>query len=82
MIQEDSLFNKNYEQALEHLKTRAGTRKLSRKEIENELDALYKYEGLDWAGRGELKRIEIESSILAYQVFLLEYMDSVYLPSF
>ncbi|MGD1823525.1 MAG: hypothetical protein ACPKM0_12295 [Pleomorphochaeta sp.] len=38
--------------------------------IKKELESYYKYEGLDWTGRGDTKQAEIEGTIMAYQVFI------------
>lgn len=55
------------------LKTLYERRKLNDFSFENikkELESYYKYDGLDWTGRGETKQAEIDGTIMAYQVFI------------
>jgi hypothetical protein len=63
-------YDENYERTLAKLQALAGTPEFSLDTVRRELDALYRYEGLDWTGRGELKQAEIEGTILAYQIFI------------
>jgi hypothetical protein len=68
-------FDENYERTLAKLQALAGTPEFSLDTVRRELDALCRYEGLDWTGRGELKQAEIEGSILAYQVFIRRFTE-------
>ena len=63
-------FDENYERTLQRLQAESERPDFSLETIRGELAALCVYEGHDWTGRGELKRAEIEGSILAYQIFL------------
>jgi hypothetical protein len=66
------ILDDTFETVLGTLKLRLLSDTFSLETVRNELDSLYKYEGLDWVGRGEVKRAEIEGTILAYQVFINE----------
>jgi len=66
------ILDDTFEAVLSTLKLRLLSDTFSLETVKNELDSLYKYEGLDWVGRGEVKRAEIEGTILAYQVFINE----------
>ncbi|NCD04568.1 MAG: hypothetical protein EOL97_00455 [Spirochaetia bacterium] len=59
-----------YNSILTTLETRYNELQLSLTEIKEELDSLYKYEGLAWTGRGDYKQAEIEGTIFAYEVFI------------
>ena len=69
-IAAQNAFDENYERTLHRLQAASERPDFSLETIRGELDALCVYEGHDWIGRGELKRAEIEGSILAYQIFL------------
>ncbi len=70
MNTEEIVFDENYEKTMAKLTASAERPDFSLETVKNELNALYIYEGQDWAGRGELKQSEIAGAILAYQVFL------------
>lgn len=44
-------------------------------EIEQQLEALYQYDGMAWTGRADIKQSEIEGQILAYQAFIKRYKE-------
>lgn len=67
------LFDDYYDETLAWLEERTSDKNYSLITIINELDNLHKYEGLDWTGRGELKRAEIEGKIWAYIAFINRY---------
>jgi hypothetical protein len=69
------ILDDTFETVLGTLKLRLLSDTFSLETVRNELDSLYKYEGLDWVGRGEVKRAEIEGTILAYQVFINEQVN-------
>jgi hypothetical protein len=64
-----------FEGILTALRIRSEKSDFSIEEIKGELESLYKYEGLGWAGRGDYKQAEIEGSILAFQVFISEFEE-------
>jgi hypothetical protein len=70
MDTEQKIFDDAYENTLAALQAAALQPDFTLQTVRNELAALYKYEGLDWTGRGDIKQAEISGSILAYQVFL------------
>ena len=72
MKTEEIIFDDSYELTLAKLNSGAEKPDFQLDRVRNKLDALYKYEGLDWTGRGELKQAEISGAILAYQVFINE----------
>lgn len=67
---EEQVFDTSYEETLAALEIRSRSDSFSLEQIRNELRDLYKFEGLDWTGRGGLKQAEIGGTILAYQAFL------------
>lgn len=67
---EDIIFDNSYTSTKENLIERIKKNLISREGVNAELDSLYKYEGLDWIGRGEIKNMSIQGSIAAYQVVL------------
>jgi hypothetical protein len=67
------ILDDSFDSVYSALKRRSALDTFSLETVKNELDSLYVYEGHGWVGRGEFKQAEIEGSILAYQVFLLEY---------
>ncbi len=76
MTAEEHAFEKSFKETSDFLKFRSEGENFSITTIKNELDSLYKYEGLDWVGRGELVNSEIQGSIVAYQVFIKEWVDA------
>lgn len=71
---EDEIFKTSYQETLTMLDLRSKTDTFDISSIKGELNSLYKYEGLDWVGRGEIKNSEISGSISAYQVFINQYL--------
>jgi len=69
----EQIFDEQYEIILSSLEARSRTPEFSPEQIENELESLYKYDGLDMTGRGEVLQARNEGSILAYQVFLMRW---------
>ncbi|MDC7125261.1 MAG: hypothetical protein PQJ46_06830 [Spirochaetales bacterium] len=59
-----------YDATLLALEQRAAMKNFDIEEIRNELDALYIYQGHGWGGRGMVKDAEIDSQVIAYEVFL------------
>lgn len=57
------------------LKERSHHKGFSIETIRNELDSLYKYDGLDLTGRGVVVQAKNESAILAYQLFLYRWNE-------
>jgi len=66
----EQLFDEQYEIILASLEARALKAGFSLEQIENELESLYRYDGLDQDGRGTALQARNEGAILAYQVFL------------
>ncbi|MDC7227722.1 MAG: hypothetical protein PQJ61_13240 [Spirochaetales bacterium] len=64
-----------YDSVAATLEERAAAPGFNIEDIRSELDALYRYSGLGWAGRGMIKEQEINSSIMAYEVFLVRYRE-------
>lgn len=70
------IYDDTYEGILNSLQTRSKNIDFSFNIVKEELDSLYKYEGLGWTGRGDLKQAEIEGTILAFEVFIMQYKNS------
>ena len=45
--------------------------------VKGELESLYKYEGLDYDGRGEVLQAQLEGQILAFEVFISRFDKEV-----
>lgn len=69
----ERVFDDSYETILQSLSLRAERCELTYEMLNAELESIYKYEGLDWEGRGDSKQAEIEGTILAYQIFMKDY---------
>lgn len=69
MVIEDN-YSENYKVVMALLEKKASESNFDRDEIKRELESLYNYEGLGWAGRGMIKDAEISASIAAYEAFL------------
>ncbi|MBI9102690.1 MAG: hypothetical protein JEY99_09755 [Spirochaetales bacterium] len=67
---EDETYEKSYKRTLAMLELDSQTESFNLQKVIETLKALYQYEALDWAGRGEIKNAEISGSISAYQVFI------------
>jgi len=67
------ILDEQYEIILTSLEARSKTPGFSQEQVQNELESLYKYDGLDMTGRGEILQARNEGSILAYQVFLMRW---------
>jgi len=72
---EETVFDESYVMTLRQLVDRSRLEGFSIALLEDELDTLQKYEGLDWTGRGEVKNAEIRGQILAYQAFILRWKN-------
>jgi len=73
---EDKTFEKSYEDTLGMLELKSQNKSFDITDIQGELNTLYIYEGHDWVGRGELKNSDIRGEILAYQVFIKNYLKT------
>ena len=73
MTTETIIYEDNYNDTYNNLKNRSILSGFSIYDVKRELDSLYRYEDLDWSGRGEMKNMEIQGAIAAYQVFLNEW---------
>lgn len=71
----ESIFDDSYESTYKNLTIKAANLNFDFENIKNELDSLYKYDGLAWTGRGDLKQKEIDGQILAYQAFIKRYKE-------
>lgn len=69
----EQLSDEKFEVTLHSLEERTNDHEFSIQNIKGELQSLYKYEGLDGEGRGEVLQAEIEGSILAFEVFIDKY---------
>lgn len=67
--------DETYYSMLATLEKRYNELGLTLKDIKQELDSLYKYEGLAWTGRGDYKQAEIEGTIFAYEVFISRHEE-------
>lgn len=72
------IFDDTYEIILAGLISELKEPQFSRELVQEELDSFYHLEGLNWAGRGDVKQAEIEGTILAYQAFLMRYDSGKY----
>ena len=68
------IYKASYQETLDMLDLRSRDESFEIDSIKEELNSLYKYEGLDWVGRGEIKNSEISGSISAYQVYISQYL--------
>ena len=73
MTTEEKIFDENFERTVGFLRGSVNMATFSIETIKAELQDLYKYEGLDYTGRGALKQAEIAGSILGYEVFIKEW---------
>ncbi|MBK5201672.1 MAG: hypothetical protein JJE21_09135 [Spirochaetaceae bacterium] len=62
-----------YEGILRSLKIRSENTDFSLEHVKGELESLYKYEGLDGEGRGDVLQARLEGSILAFEVFISSF---------
>ncbi|MCY1151839.1 MAG: hypothetical protein PQJ49_03090 [Sphaerochaetaceae bacterium] len=67
------VFDKTYQTILVALENRSKKADFSIQNIKGELLSFYRYDGLDWTGRGETKQAENDGAILAYEVFIERY---------
>lgn len=71
------LYNKisddSYEGILLSLKIRSKNEGFSLEKVKGELESLYRYEGLDQDGRGDVLQAKLEGSILAFEVFISDF---------
>lgn len=72
----EQLSENNYVVVLRSLEERSKNTGFTIDMAKEELNSLYKYEGLDWDGRGDVLQAEIEGSILAYEVFISRNEDN------
>jgi len=72
----ENIFNRVYDGIIENLEYKYQKLGTPLKDIENELDHLYIYQGHCWDGRSETKDIEIEATVQAYQVFLHKHKQN------
>ncbi|MBN2659596.1 MAG: hypothetical protein JXR86_21235 [Spirochaetales bacterium] len=73
MDTETIIYENNYNDTYNNLRNRSILSGFSINDIKRELESLYRYEDLDWTGRGEYKNSEIQGAVTAYQVFLHEW---------
>ena len=72
-IMTDEIFEGSYRRTLDYLENRFGVGENGIDDMERELESLYNYEGLGWAGRSLVKDSEISASIAAYEAFLKQH---------
>ena len=70
------MYQNTYKETLDTLEERYRSSVSIKPIIRNELEALYSYQGLGWAGRGMIKDSEISASIAAYEAFLFRRANS------
>jgi hypothetical protein len=76
MFGEEQVEDDAFEDTLKYLELLAAQENFDISQVEAELRAVQKYEGLDWTGRGALKAAEISGAIMAYQAFIMRYKKS------
>lgn len=69
----DKISDDSYSGILQALKIRSENAEFSLENVKGELESLYKSEGLDQDGRGDVFQAQIEGSILAYEVFISDF---------
>jgi hypothetical protein len=69
----EQISDDTYYAILKSLQTRSETQEFSLEKVKGELESFYKYEGLDWTGRGDVLQAQIEGSIMAFEVFIVQY---------
>jgi hypothetical protein len=74
----EKIFNESFEGILRALQDRLEKSDFSIENVKAELNSFYKYEGLDWDGRGDIKQADIEGSIAAFEVFIAKYESGEY----
>jgi len=66
----EKIVDNTFDVVLMTLENRRDIDDFSLENIKKELESYYKYDGLDWTGRGDTKQAEIDGTIMAYQVFI------------
>lgn len=66
----DDIYEVQYRTTLNELEQKSHLPDFDLNSVKNELEALYNYEGLGWAGRGLVKSSQIAADIAAYEAFL------------
>jgi hypothetical protein len=69
----EKISDDSYEGILTSLQIRSKTPGFSLENVRGELESLYKYEGLDQDGRGDVIQAQLEGSILAFEVFISSF---------
>jgi hypothetical protein len=66
----DVTYNKTFEQEVRGLERRRASTVCAIEEIESLLESLYKLDGGNWLGRGEVQDIVMAATIAAHEHFL------------
>jgi hypothetical protein len=66
-------YEKTFEQEMRGLERRRVSTACTIEEIESLLESLYKLDGDNWLGRGEVQDIVMSATIAAYERFLAEW---------
>ncbi|MDR2446771.1 MAG: hypothetical protein LBD58_05720 [Treponema sp.] len=66
-------YNETFEQEARGLERRRALTACAIEEIESLLESLYKLDGDNWIGRGEVQDIIMAATIAAYERFLAEW---------
>ena len=74
----EKIFNESFDGITRALQDRVEKKDFSIENVKAELNSFYKYEGLDWDGRGDIKQADIEGSIAAFEVFISKYESGEY----
>ena len=69
-LNNEELYEQNYESTIKELERKAEAGNFNLETVRNELEALYNYDGLGWAGRGLVKGTQIDAAIAAYEAFI------------
>lgn len=70
----ENIFDDSYESTYNNLVLRTKNQNFDFEQVKNELAGLYKYDGLAWTGRSDIKQREIDGQLLAYQIFIKRYV--------
>jgi hypothetical protein len=66
-------YEETFEQELRGLERRRSATSCAIAEIEEQLESLYKLDGDNWIGRGEVQDIVMSATLAAYEHFLAEW---------
>ena len=73
----ERIFDHSYHSTYKKLILSSADPNFDLQQAKNELESLYKYDGLAWTGRHDIKQNEIDGQILAYQAFIKRFEEGI-----